>query len=81
MAIENVLRQINNTKITLTLTLEEAQVLRHYIEREDEEEGIPTDNGYNNLCPICETSFTKGDNYCPCCGQKVRFNDNDILPL
>ena len=78
---ENILKQIYEKLITLALTLDEAFTLRHVLEKWETAKGIPTDMGCNNKCPMCDHTFTEGDNYCPHCGQKVEFVNSDVIPL
>ena len=72
------LKRIEKT-ITIELTPREVMEYNALIDRDTMKKGIPTEKG--NKCPTCGTEFTKNENFCPLCGQKVRFIESDIIPL
>ena len=78
---ERIIKQIDDSKVTLVLTIDEARIVRHALAKEEVEKGVPTETRGINNCPICGRAFTEGDNYCPGCGQKVEFVDSDTIPL
>lgn len=78
---EKIIKQIDDSTVTLVLTIDEARIVRHALAKEEVEKGIPTDRKLANVCPICNRAFSKGDDYCPGCGQKVEFVDSDTIPL
>lgn len=78
---ERIIKQIDDSKITLVLTIDEARIARHALAKEEVEKGVPTERRGINTCPICGRAFTEGDYYCSGCGQKVEFVDSDTIPL
>lgn len=73
--------QINETVMTVELTLEEALELKTILSKAVERDGIPEEDPTWNRCPTCGRSFLKGNDYCMGCGQKIRFTESDIIPL
>lgn len=78
---ERIMKQIDGSKITLTLSLDEARMVRHALAKEEVEKGVPTYSTITNVCPICNVAFDKGDNFCPGCGQRVEFTETEDIPL
>lgn len=77
--METILNRIKNYKVTLELTLDEAEELKECLERRNMQSGIPTDDG--NKCPNCFNIFYKGTHYCAVCGQRVRYIESNDIPL
>lgn len=72
-------KQINETVVELKMTIEEALALKELLEKDELMEGRPKEDGCE--CPRCGTKLIKGGYRCPCCGQRVKYNESDIIPL
>lgn len=77
--MRELLKQINETRIEIALTLEEATELKRMLEKNEWKDGIPTEDGCK--CPECGTPLVKDGYRCPCCGQRARYIESDIVPL
>ena len=77
--METMLNRIKNYKMTLELTLDEAEELKELLEKKNMRNGIPTDDG--NKCPNCFNVFHKGTHHCPVCGQRVKYIESNDIPL
>ena len=77
--MDTILEKMNSYKVTLELTLDEAEELKECLERRKMQKGIPTDDG--NKCPNCFNVFHKGTHHCPVCGQRVKYIESNDIPL
>ena len=69
-------------KMTVEMTAESVTYINSLIERDEAKEGIPHDTYRNlNKCPVCGESFGEVDSFCERCGQRLKFNKSDIIPL
>ena len=69
------------TKFTVEFTPEEVIEYNTLVKKNKLERGIPTADADRNECPYCGELFVKWMNYCPNCGQYVRFVESDVIPL
>lgn len=77
--MENVLKQINNTKIGISLSISQAMELVEILEKNQIETGLVTENGC--VCPRCKEPLIRHRFFCPRCGQRAMYIESDIVPL
>lgn len=81
--MKDLMRQIDNTIITLHLSLEQTMDLKKVLKKREYAPTRVSDG--KQFCPVCGTEVLKGFNYCRCCGQAVIYNEQydkeDLLPL
>lgn len=77
--MEEILKQMNETRITLDLTIGEANKLKKILDKSEMKKAKVAEDG--NKCPNCSKAVTKDGFYCPLCGQRYIWNDSDVIPL
>lgn len=77
--MKDVLKQINNTKIDISLSIPQATELVKILEKNQIETGQVTENGC--VCPRCKEPLIKHRFFCPRCGQRAMYIESDIVPL
>lgn len=79
--MRTLLKQMEEKRVSIDMTVDEAHDLKILLEKHVLRKGRPTQNTEENECPSCGTIFHKGANYCSCCGQWIDFNESDVLPF
>lgn len=75
--MERILKQINDTRVRLDLSLDETRELQEVLERNRLIHGEPTEDGCR--CPLCKQPLLKDRFFCPLCGQRVMYIESDVV--
>ena len=66
---------------TIDFSDETLKTLNDLILKNREADGIVHTSPDLNKCPACNWLFIESNQYCPHCGQRVRFVKSDVVPL
>lgn len=75
------LQKIEREPIMVEFSDEAVEEYNDLLERNALADGLTTDDVAVCRCPRCGTPFQRNVFFCTVCGQKVRFVNNDVVPL
>jgi len=79
--MDKILKQITNTKVHIEMSLIEALELKNTLEKQEREEVVCTDSGEYKCLNCGVELYEPTQHYCHFCGQRLRYEESDVIPL